>query len=61
MLQTHTSDLMPSDRTPSVQVVVLSQVLAADVNVGYEDIVNTQASLFFMDILILYCVATKTL
>lgn len=25
-------------------MVVLSQVLAADVNVGYEDIVNTQAS-----------------
>lgn len=27
---------------PGQQVVVLSQVLAADVNVGYEDIVNTQ-------------------
>ncbi len=25
-----------------VQVVVLSQVLAADVNVGFEEIVNTQ-------------------
>ena len=25
-----------------VQVVVLGQVLAADVTVGYEDIVNTQ-------------------
>lgn len=27
---------------PGQQVVVLSQVLAADVNVGYEEIVNTQ-------------------
>ena len=31
---------MPSSRQQ--QVIVLGQVLAADVNIGYEDIVNTQ-------------------
>ena len=43
---------MPSSRQQ--QVIVLGQVLAADVNIGYEDIVNTQAgprfvvSVFFL-------------
>jgi hypothetical protein len=30
---------------PGEQVVLLSQVLAADINIGYEDMLNTQVGL----------------
>ena len=40
------------------QVVVLGQVLAADINIGYEDMVNTRVSspqIKIMDILTVQC------
>ncbi|KAL6497458.1 Protease Do-like 9 [Orobanche gracilis] len=33
-------------QTPEEQIVVVSQVLVADINIGYEDIVNTQVLAF---------------